>query len=82
MAVACWGLPWGVELVHDLWGRGWMGPGCRWYVGVQLLVREVAGWLGELRVTDWPVRGNRVGRKWRNGLELPSGFLGPVWMER
>jgi len=49
-----------------------MGPGCRWYVGVQLLVREVAGWLGELRVTDWPVRGNRVGRKWRNGLELPS----------
>jgi hypothetical protein len=31
--------------------------------------------LGELRVTDWPVRGKRVGRKWRNGLGPPPRIL-------
>ena len=64
----------GARALHDSWGRGGTGQGCQWDVGVRSLVREVAGWLGELRVTNWPVRGKRVGRKWRNGLDLRRGF--------
>lgn len=48
--------------------------------GVRSLV--VGGGLGELRGTDSRMRGNRVGRKWRNGLELRRGFSVPNPHER